>query len=299
MEKTKGNDNRIVRKLSLVSIIGNIVLSAFKLCAGIIGHSQAMISDAIHSMSDIFTTFIAIIGIRLSKKEADQKHPYGHERIECVASLILGAVLAITGLGIGKVGVENILSKSYETLSKPTMIALIAAIISIITKEAMFWYTRHYAKILNSAAFMADAWHHRSDSFSSIGSLIGIIGGMLGYPVLDSVASIVICAFILKASFNILRDAISKMLDTSSDSKFENSLKEFIAKQKGIIKVDVLHTRMFGNKVYVDLELEMDGNMSLKESHAIAESVHDEMESCFPNIKHVMIHVNPGEINKR
>ena len=197
------NENSIIRRISLVGIVGNVALSAFKLFAGIAGNSGAMVSDAVHSLSDVFATFIAFLGVRLSKKAADKEHPYGHERFECVASLLLGIILLITGLGIGKTGLEKIFAGSYETLAIPSMIALVAAITSIISKEAMYWYTRHYAKVLNSPAFMADAWHHRSDAFSSIGSLIGIAGAMLGFPVMDSVASVVICLFILKVSYDI------------------------------------------------------------------------------------------------
>lgn len=204
------DENAIIKQISLVGIIGNIVLCAFKMFAGIVGKSGAMVSDAVHSLSDVFATFIAFLGVRMSKKGADKAHPYGHERIECIASLILGLVLLATGLGIGKVGLQNIFSGDYGQLTAPGMIALIAAVISIAVKEAMYWYTRHYAKILNSAAFMADAWHHRSDAFSSIGSLIGIGGAMLGFPVLDAVASVIICLFILKVAYDILLDAVKK-----------------------------------------------------------------------------------------
>lgn len=293
--KTKVNETAVIRNLSLVSIIGNALLSGFKILAGIFGHSGAMISDAIHSFSDVLTTVIAYFGVKISKKAADKKHPYGHERMECVASLILGLMLALTGIGVGKIGIENIASGHYETLAVPGTIALIAAVVSIICKEAMYWYTRHNAKKINSAAFMADAWHHRSDAFSSVGSLIGIGGAMLGFPVLDSAASVIICLFILKVSYDILKDAISKMLDTSCDEGYEDELRSFIEKQDGVVCVDVLQTRMFGNKVYIDLEIEVDGNKSLRESHAVADSVHNSVESHFENIKHIMIHVNPAE----
>ena len=291
---TTVNEAAVIRKLSLVSIIGNTVLAGFKIIAGIVGHSGAMISDAIHSFSDVLTTVIAFIGVKISKKEADQSHPYGHERIECVASLFLGLLLMVTGLGVGKVGLENIFSGNYENLAVPGMIALVAAIISIIGKELMFWYTRYYAKLIDSAAFMADAWHHRSDALSSIGSFIGIGGAMLGFPVLDSVASVVICLFILKVSYDILKDAISKMLDTSCGENYETELKEFIESQPDVVCVDLLRTRMFGNKVYIDTEIQVDGNKLLWESHAIADQVHDSVEKQFPNVKHIMIHVNPA-----
>lgn len=289
------NETAVIRNLSLVSIIGNAVLSGFKIFAGIFGHSGAMISDAIHSFSDVLTTVIAFFGVKISKKAADSSHPYGHERIECVASLFLGLLLMITGLGVGKSGLKNIFSGNYEALAVPGVIALVAAIVSIICKEAMYWYTRYNAKLINSDAFMADAWHHRSDAFSSVGSLIGIGGAMLGFPVLDSVASVVICLFILKVSYDILKDAISKMLDTSCGESYEAELRQFIESQQDVICVDVLRTRMFGNKVYIDAEIQVDGNKLLWESHAIADQVHNSVESHFPNIKHIMIHVNPSE----
>lgn len=287
-------ETKIIRKLSLMSIFGNALLSAFKIVAGIFGHSGAMISDAVHSFSDVLTTVIAYFGVKISKKEADKSHPYGHERIECVASLFLGLMLLFTGVGVGAVGFKNILSGNYNDLAVPGVIALIAAIVSIIGKEAMFLYTMYYAKRIHSTAFMADAWHHRSDALSSIGSLVGIGGAMLGFPVLDSVASVVICIFILKVSYDILKDAISKMLDTACDEEYELHLKQFIEDQPGVICVDILHTRIFGSKIYVDLEIQVDGNKLLSESHAISQQVHDSVEMQFPNIKHIMIHVNPA-----
>lgn len=289
------NEAKVIRNLSLVSVIGNAVLSGFKLFAGIFGHSRAMISDAIHSLSDVLTTIIAFIGVKISKKAPDNSHPYGHERIECVASLFLGLLLMVTGLGVGKVGLQNIISGNYGSLAVPGVIALIAAIISIVGKEAMYWYTRHYAKLIGSAAFMADAWHHRSDAFSSVGSLIGIGGAMLGFPIMDSITGLVICLFILKVSFDILKDAIVKMLDTSCGEEYEAELRQFIETQPDVICVDMIHTRMFGNKVYIDTEIQVDGNKSLRESHDIAEHVHNSVETHFLDTKHIMVHVNPTE----
>ena len=288
------NEPAIIRNLSLVSVIGNIILSGFKMFAGIIGNSGAMISDAIHSFSDVLTTLIAWIGVKVSKRDADNSHPYGHERLECVASLILGLVLMVTGIGVGKVGVENIVSGNYEALTVPSVIALVAAVVSIIGKEAMYWYTRYYAKLINSAAFLADAWHHRSDAFSSIGSLIGIAGAMLGFPILDSVASVVICLFIVKVAYDISKDALVKMLDTSCGEDYENTLREYISEEKDVIGVDMLRSRMFGNKVYIDLEISVDGDKSLWESHEVAERVHKDVEQRYSDIKHIMIHVNPA-----
>lgn len=284
-----------IRKMSFVSLAGNTVLSAFKFFAGVTGNSGAMISDSIHSFSDVITTVIAWIGVKASKKEADSAHPYGHERVECIASLLLGIILLATGLGVGKVGVEHIVSGSYETLAVPSMIALVAAAVSIVSKEAMYWYTRYYARLIHSSAFLADAWHHRSDAFSSVGSLIGISGAMLGFPVMDSVASVVICLFIVKASYDILKDGVVKLLDTSCGETYDRKMEEYIAGQDGVVCVDSLRSRMFGNKVYIDLEIQVDGEKSLRDAHKVAQRIHDEVEQAFPDVKHIMIHLNPAK----
>lgn len=284
--------DRIVNKLSKIGIFGNVILAVFKLLAGILGSSGAMISDAVHSFSDVFATVIATIGVKLSKQEEDEEHPYGHERFECVSSLILGIILVATGLGIGYNGVNDLLFHRNE-IEIPTMLPLIAAIVSIITKEAMFWYTMHYAKELDSAAFKADAWHHRSDAISSVGSFIGIGMAKLGFPFMDPVASLLICLLIFKVAYDIAKDAVNKMLDTSCDEAYVAKIREFITSQPGVICIDLLRTRQFSNKIYVDLEIAVDKDMSLIDAHNIAEDVHDGLEREFSNIKHVMIHVNP------
>ncbi len=286
------NESKVVRRLSAVGILGNIFLVVFKLYAGIAGHSDAMVSDAIHSLSDVFATLIAALGVRIAGKKPDEEHPYGHDRFECLASLLLGLVLIGTGLGIGWGGIRSIFSG--QTAAVPSGIALAAAIISIVSKEAMFRYTRYYAKKLHSSAFMADAWHHRSDAFSSVGSLIGIAGAMLGLPMLDSIACVVICLFILKVGWDIMKEAFSNMLDTSCGSTYDNELKSFMEQQPGVISVDLVLSRKFGNKIYIDAEISVDGSLRLDEAHEIAEHVHDAVETHSDEIKHIMIHVNPA-----
>ncbi len=290
------DEQKTIRKLSEVGILGNVLLTAFKFFAGITGKSGAMVSDAVHSLSDVFATLIAYIGVRLSRRAEDAEHPYGHERFECVASLILGLILAGTGIGIGYTGIRKLLFEQSE-IAVPTVLPLLAAVVSIIVKEGMFRYTMYYAKKLDSAAFKADAWHHRSDALSSVGSFIGVGMARLGYPMMDPIAGLLICALILKVAFDIIRDALSKMLDTSCDSTFENKLYRFIEEQEGVKHVDLLHTRQFGNKIYVDLEISVDRQISLVDAHAIAENIHTSVERNFPNVKHIMIHVNPEEMS--
>lgn len=287
------DEKRIIKRLSAIGIGGNVVLVAFKLYAGIAGRSGAMVSDAAHSLSDVFATLVAYLGVRISKKAPDSEHPYGHERFECLASLTLGLILAGTGIGIGASGVKTILAGNYSALEIPKGIALAAAVVSILVKEAMFHYTKYYAVKLNSFAFMADAWHHRSDALSSLGSFAGIGGAMFGYPILDSVASVIICLCILKVAYDILKDSLKKLLDTACDKELTDELRKFIEAQEGVDALDVLHTRQFGDKIYIDTEISVDGNMSLRDAHAIAERVHDAVEHKYPNTKHIMIHENP------
>lgn len=284
---------KIAMRVSAVSIAVNLVLSLLKLLAGILAHSGAMISDAVHSASDVFSTFIVIIGVRISAKKSDADHPYGHERMECVASIVLAVILAATGLGIGSNGVQIITSGDYSHLVMPGALALAAAVISIVVKEWMFWYTRAAAKQIQSGALMADAWHHRSDALSSVGAFIGILGARLGVPVLDPIASVVICLFIEKAAYDIFKDAIEKMVDKACPEELEQKMRDVVDAQQGVRQVDLIRTRMFGSKVYVDVEIAADGDISLREAHQIAEQVHDAMESSFPEVKHCMVHVNP------
>lgn len=285
------NDKKIAMRVSAVSIAVNIALSVMKLLAGIIAHSGAMVSDAVHSASDVFSTFIVIIGVHAASKDADEEHPYGHERMECVAAIILAVVLFATGAAIGYNGLNQL--RDGKNIAVPGVLALVAAIVSIVTKEWMYWYTIIAAKKINSGALKADAWHHRSDALSSVGALIGIGGARMGYPFMDSVASVVICIFIIKAAYDIFKDAIDKMLDTSCDKDTVKKLRKVIESQDGVLGISKLATRIFGSKIYVDVEIEADGNMRLKDAHDIAENVHDAIEHKFENVKHCMVHVNP------
>lgn len=280
-------------KVSLVSIIGNSLLSLFKLLAGIIANSGAMISDAVHSASDVFSSIIVILGVKIAARDSDDEHQYGHERFECVAAIVLAVILCIVGIFIGHTAIEKLSSDAAAELQMPGMLALIAAVVSIVAKEAMYWYTRVYAKRLNSSGLMAEAWHHRSDALSSIGALMGIWGARLGYPWLDAVASLVICAFIVKAAYDIFVDAVEKMVDHACDEETQKALAECAASQPGVMGIKRLQSRQFGNKIYVDLDVLADGNITLNQSNAIAEQVHSAIEAQFPDVKHIMVRVNP------
>ena len=284
---------QIAMEVSQKSLAVNVILSAIKFVAGVVANSGAMISDAIHSASDVFSTIIVMIGVKLSAKEEDADHPYGHERLECVAAIILAMLLLLTGIFIGYESVQKILSAETEELAIPGTLAIAAAVVSIIVKEMMFWYTRHFARLIHSEALMADAWHHHSDALSSVGALIGIVGARMGLPVLDPVAGLFICFFIAKAAFDIFKEAVEKMVDHTGDIALENALREKILSYTEIHSIDLMKTREFGNRIYVELEISVNGQLPLLEAHEIAENLHDDIEKNFPSVKHIMIHLNP------
>ena len=288
------NDEEVVKtavKVSTVSIVVNVTLSLLKLAAGIIGQSMAMLSDAIHSLSDVVGSVIVIIGVKIAKKKEDHEHQYGHDKIECLASLALGAILLCTGVFLIYEGVKKI--ATGEHISTPGVIALIAAIVSIVTKEAMYWYTKINAKKINSDALKAEAWHHRSDALSSVGSLIGIGGAMLGLKLLDPIMAGIIGALIIKVAIDLSKEAVDKMIDKACDDEIEEEMEKQVLAVDGVMGLDLIKTRMFGTKIYVDIEISADGNLLLSESHHIAEDVHDVIEEKFPEVKHCTVHVNP------
>lgn len=284
---------KIAVNVSTVTIVINLALAGFKFLAGFLAHSGAMVSDAVHSASDVLATFIVILGVKLAGRDADRDHPYGHERLECVAALILAVILGATGLGIGWSGIRKI--TGGEALVVPGALALIAAVVSIVVKEAMFWYTWLAAKKIDSSALKAEAWHHRSDALSSVGSFAGILGARLGFPALDPAASVVICLFILKAAWDIMADALGKMTDHACPPAMVQEMADSILSQPGVLGLDTLNTRLFGDRVYVDVEIQADGDLPLKVTHATAQAVHDTLEQTFPQVKHCMVHVNPAE----
>lgn len=280
---------KIGYKVSIVTIIGNIILSIIKIAIGIIAYSKAMIADGVHSISDVFTTIGVIIGLKLSSKKADKEHPYGHEKLESLTSVFLGIALLLVSLWIGFSGIKNLI---YDNYVIPGRLAIFAAILSIVSKEAMYWYTLKYAKKINSTSLKADAWHHRSDSFSSIGALIGIIGARMGFPMLDSAVAIVIGIIIIKVSYDILKQSINQLIDTSVSDDIIKEMKKEISSISGVKNIDNLKTRLHANKIYVDVEISVESEISVEEGHNIAKNVHNIIEEN-KDVKHCMVHVNP------
>lgn len=292
MTKQANSDQAIAMRVSVISIVANVVLSVFKLLAGVLANSGAMISDAIHSASDVFSTFIVIAGMKISAKAPDKEHPYGHERMECIAAIVLAVILALTGAGIGYSGIQKIMEPSE--LEVPGLLAMVAAMISIAVKEWQYWFTRAAAKKINSGALMADAWHHRSDALSSVGALVGIAGARMGFPVLDPVASVVICLFILKAAYEVFKDAVDKLVDKACDDDVVKTIDEIVAAQEKA-NLDVVRTRMFASRIYVEMEISVDKDMLIAEAHRISREIRDAVEARVPEVKHCLVHVNPAK----
>ncbi|MCY6485199.1 cation diffusion facilitator family transporter [Clostridium aestuarii] len=281
---------KIGNRISKVTIILNLLLSIVKIFAGIIGKSNAIILDGIHSISDVLSTVCVIIGLKLANKPEDSEHQYGHEKIEPIISKLLAFVLVITALMIGNKAVNIILAKNYTT---PGKIAVYAAILSIVLKEWMYRYTIKGAKKINSAILITDAWHHRSDALSSLGTLVGIVGARMGVAVLEPIASIIICLIIIKVAVEIYIKAANQLMDRAADKGTIEVIKKDILGVKGVIKIDDLKTRIHASRLYVDVEIAVNKNLSVIQAHTIAEEVHYKVEDNIKKVKHCMVHVNP------
>lgn len=287
---THSTREQIGNRTILITVVMNIFLSLIKLLAGFIGHSTSMISDGVHSLSDVISSIGVFIGLRISQKPADIDHPYGHEKFEAVLSKILAFILFLTGLSIGYSAIETIVSSSYII---PKMMTIWAALLSLGVKEWMYHYTIRQAKKIESTVLAADAWHHRSDSLSSIGALIGIIGARLGFPILDPLAALVITLIILKVAIEIFVEATNQVIDKAASPELVNEIIQQIQSVNGVLAIDSLKTRVHSNRIYVDLEISVEATLSLIEAHTIAEAVHYQLEQNIHKIKHCTVHVNP------
>lgn len=292
------NNEKAGMKVSFISLISNSLLSIFKLLAGIIGKSYAMVADAVHSFSDVFTTIIVIIGFKISSKKADRNHPYGHDRFECVTAMLLAFALFAVGIVIGYTAIQNLITEKYKVAQTPEIIALIAAVVSILVQLVLFIMTRSVAKRINSGSLKADAWHHLSDSLSSIGSFIGILGAILGFGILDVIAGFVICLLIVKVAISIFIDSIKKMADTAAPVDVQIEIENLAKSIDGVKRIDSLRTRLFGNMIYIDIEIACDPNLNLVEAHDIAQNVHNKIEGQLSFVKHCLVHVNPYSEDK-
>lgn len=290
------NEAKIIKKTTAWTMFLNFILLVMKIIAGILGKSTALISDAVNSAGDVGTAFFVMITGKYSRKENDDDHQYGHEKYESMVSVFLGVALIITAIEIAKAAIKTIYD--YIALGvpieEPTYLALIAAVLTIVIKEGMYHFTKRASKKANAPSLDAMAWDHRSDELSAFGVVIGIGGAMLGIVVLEPIASLVICLFILIVAIKIIKVGVSQVVDQAADAQTIDSIKEVVNSQAGVLAIDDLKTRIFGAKLYVDIEISVNPEISLQLAHEIAEKLHDEIELKIKNVKHCMVHVNPA-----
>jgi cation diffusion facilitator family transporter len=299
------NEERIkqIRNVTLQGSFINFILTIGKIIAGLVGHSTAMVADGIHSLSDFITDVIVIVFIRVSGKEKDKSHHYGHGKFETFATMLISFALIIVGLGILITGVNKIInSLQGELIEQPGFIALYAALISIIFKEGLFWYTKIEGKKFNSQAMIANAWHHRSDAFSSVGTALGISGAILlgeRWRILDPIAGVIVSFFILKVAWDIAKPSIEELLDRSLPETTEKQLEEIITNTKGVEYFHNLRTRKIGEIISVEVHVKVDKNMTVELSHQIATEIEITIRKRFGERTHVIVHVEPFRNDKK
>lgn len=289
-------DRRIYR-ITLAGSIVNVVLLVFKFAAGILGHSAAMIADAIHSLSDFLTDIIVIVFVRLSSKPADHDHDYGHGKYETLATSVIGLALAVVAVILGWDGIEKIADALQgNRLESPGIIALWAALLSIVLKEWIFRATRKVANEVKSKALEANAWHHRSDALSSVGTAIGIGGAMMlgdGWEILDPIAAIVVCVLIIVTAFRIIRQASGELLEESLPKETEDRIEQIVYQDTLVSDIHKLHTRRIGNIIAIEMHLRMPAGITLAESHVHATAIEQSLKTEFGKGTHIMLHIEP------
>ena len=291
--------SRQIYKVTLVGGVVNVVLLVFKFVAGIMGHSAAMVADAIHSLSDFVTDVIVIFFVHISGKPQDKSHDYGHGKYETLAMTIIGIALLLVAIGIVYGGATKVVAwVGGAQLQAPGLLALWAAVLSIVLKESTFRYSMAEARKLHSQAVEANAWHHRSDALSSVGTAIGIGGAIFfgqRWAVLDPIASVLVGLFIIKVAIFLLRDGIGDLMEHSLPDEVENEILQLAASVEGVAEPHDLRTRRIGNHYAIELHILMDGNILLREAHDKASEVEDLLRSHFGEETHIAVHVEPKE----
>lgn len=289
--------NKEIYKVTLVGGAVNVVLLLFKFIAGIVGHSAAMVADAIHSLSDFVTDIIVLVFVRLSAMPKDKSHDYGHGKYETLAMTIIGLALMGVAVGIVYNGVVKIISwANGEQLAAPGLLALWAALLSVVLKEGTYRYSMVKARQLQSQAVEANAWHHRSDALSSLGTAAGIGGAILlgqRWTVLDPVASVVVGVFIVKVAVDLLRDGIGDLMEQSLPDDVEQEILSMVASLTDVKQPHNLRTRRIGNHYAIELHIRMDGDISLREAHDKASEVEQLLKEHYGELTHVAVHVEP------
>ena len=289
--------NKEIYKVTMVGGAVNVLLLLFKFVAGIVGHSAAMVADAVHSLSDFVTDVIVLVFVHISGKPKDKSHDYGHGKFETLAMTVIGLALLVVAVGIVYSGMTKIIDWANGTdLEAPGMLALWAALLSIVLKEGVYRYSMVKARELNSQAVEANAWHHRSDALSSLGAAIGIGGAIfLGkrWTVLDPIASVVVGMFIVKVAIDLLRRGIGDLMEQSLPDAVEEEMLQMVGAIPGVVEPHNLRTRRIGNHYAIELHIRMDGDISLRESHDKASEVEDMLRNRYGEDTHVAVHVEP------
>ena len=294
--KTASREKSIYRVTWIGSLV-NFLLMAFKFVAGIVGHSSALVADAVHSLSDFATDIVVIVFVRISGKPEDEDHRYGHGKYETLATAIIGLALFAVGIGLlvgGATKVADVINGAI--LPAPSMVALIAAAVSIVSKEILYRYTVRVGKNLNSQAVVANAWHHRSDAFSSIGTLVGVGGAIfLGekWRILDPIAAIVVSTFIIKVAFDLIKPCIDELLERSLPAETEKQILDIITSFPEVSSPHHLRTRRIGNHIAIEVHIRMDGQISLEDAHTVATEVERCLKEEFGPDTHIGIHMEP------
>ncbi|MBO4574938.1 MAG: cation transporter [Bacteroidales bacterium] len=292
MERTKE-----IYKVTIVGSLVNVLLLVFKFVAGVLGHSSAMIADAVHSLSDFITDIVVLVFVKISGKPEDKSHEYGHGKYETLAMTVIGLVLVVVALGIISDGVVKIDDFfDGQALEAPGMLALWAAVTSIVLKEAVYRYSIIKARKLQSQALEANAWHHRSDALSSIGTLIGIGGAIfLGnkWVILDPIASVIVGIFLGKVAFGLLKEGVGDLTDTALPESVEQEIIQMVSEVENVGNPHNLKTRRIGNHYAIELHIKMDGDLTLRESHDKATEIENLLRSKYGNETHVGVHVEP------
>ena len=291
------NREKQIFRTTLVGSVANLLLVVFKFIAGIVGHSAAMIADAVHSLSDFITDIIVIIFVAISGKPEDEDHDYGHGKYETLATAVIGIILFFVGVGILISGIKAIIGALQgEPLQTPSPLALIAAVISIVVKEVLYHYTVKRGKALGSSSVVANAWHHRSDALSSIGTAIGIGGAIfLGdqWRILDPIAAVIVSLFIIKVAVELFKPCIEELLERSLPAEMEQKILDIILSTPQVSSPHHLRTRRIGSYIAIEVHIRMDGQRSLSEAHQVASDIERRLKAEFGESTHIGIHMEP------
>lgn len=296
MQQHLQDSSRAAQRVTLVGALINVVLAILKIIVGTLGHSAALVADGVHSLSDLASDVIVLLATKHGRQPADEEHPYGHARIETVATVVLGSMLALVAIGIGWDATNRMLHQ--DTLVAPGMLVILVATLSLISKEWLYQYTMRIAKKIHSRILEANAWHHRSDAISSFFVLLGVAGAMAGFPILDALAAFIVALMIGQISWGLVSSSVKELVDTAVDEETQKQIRSLITQTDGVLNLHMLRTRLMGADILVDAHLQVNPRLSVSEGHHIAENVGGRLISQLENVQDVTIHIDPEDDEK-